>query len=50
MAVNADRRRELLGLKVSDSDRHPFWREFLGYLKQRGLSGARLVVSDAHVA
>jgi putative transposase len=49
MGVNADGRRELLGLKVGDSESEPFWREFLASLKQRGLSGVRLVVSDAHV-
>ena len=49
MGVNADGRRELLGLQVGDSESEPFWREFLGSLKQRGLSGVRLVVSDAHV-
>jgi putative transposase len=49
MGVNADGRRELLGLQVGDSESEPFWREFLGGLKQRGLTGVRLVVSDAHV-
>ncbi len=49
MGVNADRRRELLGLKVGDSESEPFWREFLASLKQQGLAGVRLVVSDAQV-
>ena len=49
MGVNADGRRDLLGLKVGDSESEPFWREFLASLKQRGLGGVRLVVSDAHV-
>ena len=49
MGVNADGRRELLGLKVGDSESEPFWREFLSGLKQRGLTGIRLVISDAHV-
>ena len=35
MGVNADGRRELLGLKVGDSESEPFWREFLASLKQR---------------
>jgi transposase-like protein len=34
---------------VGDSESEPFWREFLASLKQRGLTGVRLVVSDAHV-
>jgi len=33
MGVNADGRRELLGLQVGDSESEPFWREFLGSLK-----------------
>ena len=49
MGVNADGRRELLGLKVGDSESELFWREFLASLKQRGLGGVRLMVSDAHV-
>ncbi len=42
-------RRELLGLQVGDSESEPFWRDFLGNLKQCGNTGVRLVVSDAHV-
>ena len=32
MGVNADGRRELLGLKVGDSKSEPFWSQFLGSL------------------
>ena len=32
MGVNADGRRELLGLKVGDSESEPFWSQFLGSL------------------
>ncbi len=49
MGVNSDGRRVLLGLQVGDSESEPFWREFLDSLKQRGLTGVRLVVADAHV-
>jgi len=49
MGVNADGRRELLGLKVGDSESEVFWAEFIASLKERGLSGVKLVVSDAHV-
>ena len=48
MGVNADGRRELLGLKVGDSESEAFWSEFIGSLKERGLSGVKLVISDAH--
>ena len=49
MGCNADGRRELLGLKVGDSETEGFWSEFIASLKERGLTGVRLVVSDAHV-
>jgi putative transposase len=40
--------REVLGLAVGDSEAETFWAEFLRSLRNRGLSGVRLVVSDAH--
>ena len=49
MGVNADGRRELLGLQVGDSESEGFWKAFIGSLKERGLAGVKLVVSDAHV-
>jgi transposase-like protein len=48
MGVNADGRRELLGLRVGDSESEPFWSDFIGSLKERGLTGVKLVISDAH--
>jgi transposase-like protein len=48
MGVNADGRRELLGIKVGDSESETFWAEFIASLKERGLTGVRLVISDAH--
>ena len=48
MGVNADGRRELLGLKVGDSQNEGFWCQFLGSLTERGLTGGKLVISDAH--
>jgi putative transposase len=48
MGVNGDGRRELLGLKVGDSESEAFWAEFLSHLKERGLAGVKLVISDAH--
>ena len=47
MGVNADGRRELLGLKVGDSESEGFWAEFISHLKERGLAGVKLVISDA---
>ncbi len=40
--------REILGLDVGDSEDEVFWRGFLLSLKQRGLGGVRLVISDQH--
>jgi putative transposase len=48
MGVNVDGRRELLGLKVGDSESEGFWSEFIASLKERDLTGAKLVISDAH--
>jgi putative transposase len=56
MGVNVDGRRELLGYscgegfayKVGDSESEGFWTEFIASLKERGLTGVKLVISDAH--
>ena len=40
--------REILGLSVGDSEDAAFWTSFLRSLRARGLSGVRLVTSDAH--
>jgi putative transposase len=47
--VSADGRREVLGFAVGDSEDGAFWTAFLRSLKARGLSGTKLVISDAHV-
>jgi putative transposase len=46
--ITADGSREVLGLDVGDSEDEVFWRGFLRSLRQRGLGGVRLVISDAH--
>ncbi len=46
--ITADGRREVLGVEVGDSEDETFWTRFLRSLKQRGLGGVRLVISDAH--
>ena len=48
MGVNTVGRRELLGLKVGDSENVGFWSAFLASLKERGLTCVKLVVGDAH--
>jgi len=49
MGVNAEGRRELLGLKVCGSESEGFWNELMVSLKLRGLSRVKLVSSDAHM-
>jgi transposase-like protein len=46
--VTATGGREVLGLDVGDSEDEVFWRGFLRTLKQRGLTGVQLVISDQH--
>jgi putative transposase len=46
--VSADGRREVLGCAVGDSETEEFWTEFLRDLRDRGLTGVQLVISDAH--
>jgi transposase-like protein len=46
--LRADGHREVLGVDVGDSENETFWTEFLRELKDRGLGGVRLVISDAH--
>ena len=48
VGVNADGRREVLGMAVGSSEAETFWLDFLRALKRRGLAGVKLVVSDAH--
>jgi putative transposase len=46
--VTADGGREVLGCDVGDSEDEVFWRGFLRTLKERGLAGVQLVISDQH--
>ena len=46
--VSVDGKREVLGCAVGDSETEEFWTEFLRDLRDRGLSGVQLVISDAH--
>ncbi len=46
--VDAHGHRDVLGCSVSLSEAEVHWRQFLSELKDRGLHGLELVVSDAH--
>jgi transposase-like protein len=41
--------REILGFDIGGTEDEAFWMRFLKDLKQRGLTGTRLIISDAHV-
>ncbi len=43
VGVNADGRREVLGLDIGPSEAETFWTEFLRKLARRGLRGVKLV-------
>ncbi|MGH8544635.1 MAG: IS256 family transposase, partial [Gammaproteobacteria bacterium] len=47
-AVSADGHREILGLRVANSESESSWLETFRWLKGRGLSGVEIVVSDDH--
>jgi putative transposase len=46
IGVNQDGYREILGVAEGSKEDKASWQQFLRYLKQRGLKGVRLVVSD----
>lgn len=46
--VRADGAREVLGLAVGESEDGVLWAEFLRSLRNRGLTGVKLVTSDHH--
>ena len=48
IGIDLEGRRHVLGLSVSGSEAEVHWREFLQSLVERGLSGVRLITSDAH--
>ena len=47
--VSSDGRREVLGVGVGDTENEAFWADFLRSLRERGLHGVRLVISDHHL-
>lgn len=48
IGVNLQGRREVLGFDVIAAETEESWTEFLKSLKERGLHGVKLVISDAH--
>lgn len=48
MAINTDGKREIIGFESYDNESKKTWKAFFQSLKDRGLSGLKVVVSDAH--
>jgi putative transposase len=48
IGVREDGVREVLGYRVARVENEAFWSDFLLDLRKRGLSGVRMVISDAH--
>lgn len=48
LGIRTDGKRELLGVSVALSEAEVHWRTFLTDLKDRGLHGIKLLVSDSH--
>ncbi len=48
VGVNADGRREVLGMDIGPSEAETFWKDFLRKLARRGLRGVKLVICDSH--
>lgn len=48
MGINDDGYREILGFTVGDSESYDSWSAFFASLKERGLHGVDVIVSDQH--
>jgi transposase-like protein len=46
--IREDGYREILGIRVADSENEGFWLSLFDDLKSRGLRGVQLVISDGH--
>lgn len=46
--IGADGYRQILGVRIGDTESVATWDETFRWLKQRGLQGVRFVISDAH--
>src|ERR1700754_2769343 len=48
-SVHETGRREVIGLDIGETETEAFWVQFLRSLRERGLTGVRLCVSDEHL-
>ena len=47
-ATNQNGYREIVGFQACAKESKESWKEFIGSLKKRGLSGVKIIISDAH--
>lgn len=50
IGIMEEREREIIGLLIQNSESDETWSTFFDYLKERGLTGTQLVISDAHAS
>jgi len=48
LPIREDGYHEILGAKIADNEDEAFWSGLFDELKERGLKGVKLVVSDGH--
>lgn len=48
IAINSEGKREIVGFETYENESKKTWKSFFDSLKQRGLSGLKIVTSDAH--
>lgn len=48
LGITEEGEREIIGLMIQNGESNETWSTFFDYLKERGLHGTELVISDAH--
>ena len=48
IGISEEGKREILGLDISQGETVSSWSNFFEYLKKRGLSGLKMIISDSH--
>jgi putative transposase len=48
LGINEEGHREILGIRIGDSESEATWSDFLIWLKGRGLQGVKMITSDDH--
>ena len=48
IGINEKGNREIIGFDISNEESENSWANFFEYLKNRGLSGVKMLISDSH--